>query len=347
MPPASRSAAKPSAGAGSPAARWTSAARGDADRGEPDGDAGVGLLRARGGAAAGSRARAGRAGPTTPTRPNVPATTAWTTSPAVPASPHHSRAATTTASARSVKPMPSRRCAGSRSRAPCPMRRAVPPTTCAQPIHTPAHHPHREGGPARRRDGGRAAPGRARGAAASRRAPGRGVRVRVAWADRPEEDVRVAMVPERTRRSAARRLDTPRHPGVPVTLRRRRSPSRPARPGRVRAAGPGAFTGQPASRPTPRVTTAAASTTAPAHEQADPAAGPGASGAHRGEEEPGRHEDRGDAARRSARASATPRSATSPRRAAGTPAQGHQHARRARARPGRSAAGGRWSRPRR
>ena len=71
------------------------------------------------------------------TRPNVPAATAWMTSPAAPCRPHHSRAATTIASAMKANPMPSRRCSGSRSRAQLPMRRTVPPATCAIPIQVP------------------------------------------------------------------------------------------------------------------------------------------------------------------------------------------------------------------
>ena len=51
-----------------------------------------------------------------PTRPRVPATTAWMTSPTTPWTPHHSRAATTTASPMRANPTPSRRCSGSRSR---------------------------------------------------------------------------------------------------------------------------------------------------------------------------------------------------------------------------------------
>ena len=53
-----------------------------------------------------------------------------------PCRPHHSTAATSTASPTSARPTPSRRWAGSRSRALLPMRRARPPTTWARPSQT-------------------------------------------------------------------------------------------------------------------------------------------------------------------------------------------------------------------
>src|SRR6478609_9531220 len=65
-------------------------------------------------------------GTATATRPNVPATTTCTASPAMPSRPHHSRAATTIARAMRKNAAPSRRSAGSRSRAPWPTRRAAP-----------------------------------------------------------------------------------------------------------------------------------------------------------------------------------------------------------------------------
>ena len=70
-------------------------------------------------------------------RPSVPAVTACTTSPTTPGRPHHSRAATTTASAMSANPTPSRRWSGPMSRAAPPTRRAAPPATCATPIQAP------------------------------------------------------------------------------------------------------------------------------------------------------------------------------------------------------------------
>ena len=69
--------------------------------------------------------------------PKVPALMVCTTSPNIPAMPHHSTAAMTIATAIRVKPTPSRRSSGSRSRALVPTRRAVPPATCATPIQVP------------------------------------------------------------------------------------------------------------------------------------------------------------------------------------------------------------------
>src|SRR5690606_33355330 len=63
--------------------------------------------------------------------------TAWIASPTGPLSDHHSRTATTTASASSRKPTPSRRCSGSSSRAPAPILRTAPPVTFAMPIQVP------------------------------------------------------------------------------------------------------------------------------------------------------------------------------------------------------------------
>ena len=77
-----------------------------------------------GDAAAGRRGRAARSGTTRPTRPKVPATTACSTSADRAAQPppldggHHD------GQAEQASPMPSRRCAGSRSRALVPIRRA-------------------------------------------------------------------------------------------------------------------------------------------------------------------------------------------------------------------------------
>ena len=48
--------------------------------------------------------------------------------------PHHSRNATTTASAMSKKPSPSRRCSGVTSRPDMATLRAVPPAACDTPI---------------------------------------------------------------------------------------------------------------------------------------------------------------------------------------------------------------------
>src|SRR5450631_1260476 len=54
--------------------------------------------------------------------------------PVIPLRPHHSLAATRTASASRKSPIPSRRCSGSSSLALRPIRRTVPPATCAIPI---------------------------------------------------------------------------------------------------------------------------------------------------------------------------------------------------------------------
>ena len=70
--------------------------------------------------------------------PNRPVTNAVTRVPTGPVSPHHVTAATTTAAPTSARPRPSRRCAGSRSRALRPRRRAAPPTRWARPSQTAA-----------------------------------------------------------------------------------------------------------------------------------------------------------------------------------------------------------------
>ncbi len=81
------------------------------------------------------------------TRPKVPAKTACTTWPKVPETPHHSRAATTTASASRAKPSPSRRCSGSSSAALWPTRRTAPPARCETPIHVLRTAPSGKGSP--------------------------------------------------------------------------------------------------------------------------------------------------------------------------------------------------------
>ena len=136
MPPASRMASAPSGGDGRPAERWTRPAAANVRAVVPMPmrwlDAWSSGARSR--RSPSSRKAIGRANAT---RPSVPAATAWMTSPATPCRPHHSRAATTMARAMNAKPMPSRRCSGSRSRAEVPMRRTVPPATWAIPIQVP------------------------------------------------------------------------------------------------------------------------------------------------------------------------------------------------------------------
>ncbi len=136
MPPASRIASAPSGGDGRPADRWTSPAAENVSAVTP---MPMRLLDAWSSGARSRRRPSSRnaIGSANATRPSVPAATAWMTSPATPCRPHHSRAATTMASAMKAKPMPSRRCSGSSSRAELPMRRTVPPATCAIPIQVP------------------------------------------------------------------------------------------------------------------------------------------------------------------------------------------------------------------
>ena len=153
-------------------------------------------------------------GTTSPTRPKVPATTACTTRPTPPRSPHHSTAATTVASPSSASPTPSRRCAGSRSRALLPTRRASQPTRWARPSQTarrprPSRRPERRGsrrrgrvpraaGPrpsAGRRDRRRRGRSRGRRARATPRPVERAAGLRPLLAPaRGRVDVRVAML---------------------------------------------------------------------------------------------------------------------------------------------------------
>ena len=134
MPPAARMPSAPSGGVGMPAA---TCARPQAAKTRA-----VVPTAARDVAASSCGARSIRTpkrsrtiGTAYPIRPTVPATTAWTTVPTDPGMPHHSRAATTTARARSSRPMPSRRCSGSRSRPVSPTLRATAPVAWARPIH--------------------------------------------------------------------------------------------------------------------------------------------------------------------------------------------------------------------
>ena len=72
-------------------------------------------------------------GTTTASRPNRPTTPATSASPTGPSSRHQTPAATTIAAVTSSSPAPSRRCAGSRSRAVEPTRRTMPPSRCPVP----------------------------------------------------------------------------------------------------------------------------------------------------------------------------------------------------------------------
>ena len=104
--------------------------------------------------------------------------------PTAPGMSHHSRAATTTARAMRSRPMPSRRCSGSRSRPVSPTLRATAPVAWARPIQVLCTARSGSGRPPER---ARLDPLRER--AAGRRVAGRVVELR----PRAEEDVRVAM----------------------------------------------------------------------------------------------------------------------------------------------------------
>src|SRR5690349_13094625 len=71
-----------------------------------------------------------------PSSPTEPATAARAASKTPPGTCHQTAAATTTASAIRNSPAPSRRCSGSRSRAPWPTRRAPDPMPPATPSQT-------------------------------------------------------------------------------------------------------------------------------------------------------------------------------------------------------------------
>ncbi len=73
-----------------------------------------------------------------PTLPTEPATTVRVASMTEPGSCHQTAAAATTARPKRNRPAPSRRCSGSRSRAVCPIERAVAPRAWAMPSQTAA-----------------------------------------------------------------------------------------------------------------------------------------------------------------------------------------------------------------
>ena len=182
-------------------------------------------------------------GTTRPTRPKVPATTACTTWPTGPCRSHHSTAATTVARPSSASPIPSRRWAGSRSRALLPIRRARAPTRWAMPSHRPRSTRTGHGGPTRRglrAAGFRAAGLRAAGLRAAGFAPARvleprgRVGVRVAMLARLPVKSRLhhwshGSQPPRVAPSTGQvRAASARRPGPAA-----RPPRRPARPGRA------------------------------------------------------------------------------------------------------------------
>ena len=137
-PPAfCRSLASPSSGCGLPLATWTMPRIPKARATQPTTWRPAGPLRS------GSRMlrqpmSTSTSGTSQPTLPTDPATTVRTPSITVPGSCHQTAAAATTASPMTNSPTPSRRCSGSRSRAPRPIERASEPSPWAIPSHTAA-----------------------------------------------------------------------------------------------------------------------------------------------------------------------------------------------------------------
>ena len=134
MPPAARMPSAPSGGLGMPSLMWARPHAAKVRAIVPT------MLRLVASSSWGARrSRKPRASRTSSTayamRPNVPANTAWTTWPKTPGTPHHSREATTMATAMKAKPRPSRRWSGSRSAALVPTRRTAPPARWETPIH--------------------------------------------------------------------------------------------------------------------------------------------------------------------------------------------------------------------
>ena len=165
----------PSGGLGTPAARCTSPLTATVTASRPSATRLTASTRS--GCRISSTPRVSRtSGRARPTRPSVPATTACTTSPTGPGRPHHSRAATTSAAPMKASPSPSRRCAGSRSRAPLPTRRAIPPSRWAMAIHSPRNIRTNSG---------------------VERGPRRGLRRRDDPEDRPEREPERDEAPER------------------------------------------------------------------------------------------------------------------------------------------------------
>ena len=132
-----RSLASPSSGCGLPLATWTMPRIPKARATQPTTWRPAGPLRS------GSRMlrqpmSTSTSGTSQPTLPTDPATTVRTPSITVPGSCHQTAAAATTASPMTNSPTPSRRCSGSRSRAPRPIERASEPSPWAIPSHTAA-----------------------------------------------------------------------------------------------------------------------------------------------------------------------------------------------------------------
>src|SRR6478609_6494974 len=230
MPPASRIGVAPSDGLGTPAEMCTrpAAEKARAVRPMP--------MRLVEEASSGARSRRSPSrirtiGTARPTRPKVPATTAWTTSPTGPRSAHHSRAATMMARAMRAKPIPSRRCSGSSSRALWPTLRTVPPARWATPIHAPRTARTGQGrGAALRGAGLRAAGLRAAGlrlAALVVRAAGRAAPPRPEELEREEEVVRVATFAGYAIVPTTSRVTRASGPARRAAMVHRRAPSRP------------------------------------------------------------------------------------------------------------------------
>ena len=146
MPPAARMPSAPSGGLGMPSARCDRPHAAKVSAMVPT-TTGWWRRRPAGRGACAGRGRSGRAARRTRRDRRCRRTTACTTSPKVPATPHHSRAATMTASAMRANPMPSRRCSGSRSAALWPTRRTAPPARCETPIHVLRIAPSGKGRP--------------------------------------------------------------------------------------------------------------------------------------------------------------------------------------------------------
>ncbi len=273
-PPACwRSEESPSSGWGLPLAIWTMPSTPKASATQPTTCRPAGPLRS------GSRMlrhpiRTSISGTNQPTFPTEPETTVRADSMTVPGSCHHTAAAATTARPMRKRPMPSRRCSGSRSRAPRPILRASAPTAWARPSQRaatprPSARKARDTGPGpfrTARGAGRRVREGARLLDDRRRLVGAGLRVvprdRVLEPappdrrDRPEEDVlllrepggedvRVAMTPNVCHRHSSHTdhravsARCPRGPGCPATTHSGASRPRQTSPADVPADVPG------------------------------------------------------------------------------------------------------------
>ena len=169
-PPASRIAVAPPAGRGVPFAMCTRPVTPMISASEPITIRPVSPLRS-GWRRNRQPSSASSTGTSQASAPNPPRTTAVITRPTALSMCHQVVAATTMAAPIAASPIPSLRCAGSRSRALRPIPRTTAPTPCASSIHSPrdgARHPAQQDGhgladsdgpgPARRWTAGRPRP---------------------------------------------------------------------------------------------------------------------------------------------------------------------------------------------